>query len=80
MIARLHLTRGASPECIRAAVEELRAQLRMTEGALQDAYRLLQPRCCGPILDNIVYLGFYRTASQVGAGKKKGKNKDERSL
>ena len=77
---RFHLTGDSPPASIASALEEARAQLRLTEAQIESCYRLFRPRCWGSILDNIVYLGFKKTADGVGKPKQKGTQKDDKSL
>lgn len=77
---RFILTKDSAPAAMEDARAEIRAQLRLTEAQIEACYRLFRPRCWGPILDNIVYLGFKKTADGVGKPKQKGTDKNDQSL
>ncbi len=74
LILRFSLTKESAADKIDEALAEGKAQLFATIAQIENCYRLLQPACYKEILDNIIYLGLYKTAREIGA-KKKGKQK-----
>ncbi len=74
LILRFGLSSGCSQQKIEQAKDELKAQLYATIAQIETCYQSIPLTCYREILDNIIYLGLYKTAQEIGT-KKKGKSR-----